>query len=248
MRTGGSSPASRAAWHSAMHIVGTPSRTVVRVCVIVASVCSARTARRSRPPPPASSVETTPVDRLARGERRRAEHDVLRAERERIRGIAGGGEDAGMGEDRALRASRRPGREEHDRGSAGSRSTSSLSPAPSVGRSSSTKATGVAAATRSSTSGAARRILRGTTIAPMRRVRSMRRRRRASSGSSIATRSPAVLHPARAAAMRRRPPGVELRVRDRVPLEPQRRAVAVRGRTVYRMRATFIGEDDPQAS
>ena len=62
MRTGGSRATPRAAWHSAMHIVGTPSRIVVPVRVMVASVCSASNRRTTEIAPPTSSVETIPVD------------------------------------------------------------------------------------------------------------------------------------------------------------------------------------------
>ena len=54
--------ASRAAWQSAMHIVGTPSRIVVRVAVIVASVCSASKRCTTATAAPARNVETRPVD------------------------------------------------------------------------------------------------------------------------------------------------------------------------------------------
>ena len=167
MRTGGSRATPRAAWHSAMHIVGTPSRIVVPVRVMVASVCSASNRRTTEIAPPTSSVETIPVDWP-----RTCENGAAPS-------ITSSGPRANAST--AFRAAARtppwvriapfgrPDVPEVNSTTAGSRqSRGTISPtgSPFTGSSSSTNVTGVDAAIRSSISGGARRALSGTMIAP----------------------------------------------------------------------------------
>ncbi len=61
-RSGGTRPPERAASQRAVHIVGTPSMTVVPVSAIVASVSAGSKRGTTATAPPVASVATRPVD------------------------------------------------------------------------------------------------------------------------------------------------------------------------------------------
>ena len=220
MRTGGSSLAPRAPpgtarCTSSARRAGSSSASRV----IVASVCSGSKRGTTATAAPARNVDDEPGRQAEHvRERRRAEHDVVRAERQRLRRVARGGADAAVGQDRALRPSRRAGREEDD-GRRRRRSRSTIVARRVAVRGERLVDEGEPAsrrATRSSTSGGARRTFSGTTIAPSRSAPKNAATNAGEFGSLIATRSPAPTPARRAARRPPRPPrAVELRVRDR---------------------------------
>ena len=175
-----------------MHIVGTPSRIVVRVSVISASAASGSNRRTIAIAAPESSVEQSPVARPSTCENGAAPS------------ITSSGPSASAAA--AFSAAARsppcvriapfglPEVPEVNRitaGSASSRSTRATgSPPPSSSPSSATSTRAVDASSRASISGGARSVFSGTTIVPSRSAPRNPATNAGPFGSSSATRSP----------------------------------------------------------
>ena len=198
---GGSASAERAAWHRAMHIVGTPSRIVVPVSVISASVASGSKRRTIAIAAPEVSVEKIPVARPRTCEKGAAPSiDVLFGERERIGAVPG---CRAMLPCVRIAPFGRPDVPDVKRIAAGSkpsRSTISSSGSPAPSTSLSRKTRGVDTSSRDSISGRASSRFNGTMIAPSLSAPSAAARNPGPLGSISATRSPGSTPRARKAA------------------------------------------------